>query len=728
MALGDTFIELGTKLFIAVEPGLPATQRVEDYAAIDMVQVRGVLTIPETGDQQEDVSEPTLEDGRVEHLFGAVDGGIIDVPVKHIENDPGQAILLSIENRNDTYCFRIEDSDGTITYKYGRVGSVRRRERTPNSFKAYIVPMAFNSEEVIVEPDGTVVEPDYTAPRPFTTGMWMLSDKPSAAGDTLTIEITSLPNNGGSPITEIQYRVGTGGVWTPLPFTGTGTHDITVPPLESATVFVRAINAIGNGNQSPSRSRTPTSNDPGQAHVFLLVGQSNMVGRASGSTQGYGAGTLQVARSGQASGGADGELVAAADPLDHWDARAGHVGLAGRFAISYKDANPDATIVLIPAAEGNTGFNSGTDWGVGLRLSEDAIARTNALLAANPSFQFKGILWHQGEADTSNPNYQAQLDAQIEEFRTRITGAGPDTPFVLGGIGDFYLTSPQRITTQEIIEGTPNRLIHTAVAPADNLAHGGDEVHFSTTALRELGNRYYTALQAAIANDTLEPVDPGDPGDPPVPTGTIEIVSHSNASSTVRQTNYTFTNVSVGAGLVVVAFAMRAPAAQDLPEGASVTVGGQEATPLAARSDSGGQSIHFFAVERASAGSVTIVARASMEVRRAGIDVWTLIGADPVGAVAAGQGQAVLPLTATVTGMVGGVILGQFLGVQHFDGITWDGLTERMPWTDFGDTVGTSCADLAVTEAGPHSVTVTGDGTSANSNLALIHIRPAPAE
>lgn len=153
MAVGDTFIELGTKMFIADAPGLPDTNDKAGFAAKDYVQIKGVINIPETGDQQEDVSEPTLEDGRVEHLFGAVDGGMIDVPVKHIEGDPGQAIVRGIENRNDTYCFKIVDSDKSVHFKYGRVGAMRRRERTPNSFKAYIMPVAFNSAEVEGDPE-----------------------------------------------------------------------------------------------------------------------------------------------------------------------------------------------------------------------------------------------------------------------------------------------------------------------------------------------------------------------------------------------------------------------------------------------------------------------------------------------------------------------------------------------------------------------------------------------
>lgn len=152
MAAGDTYIELGGTLAIA--SGKPATTDQAGFEAVGMTydQIKGVLNIPQTGDTMEDVSEPTLEEGRVEHFFGAVDGGSIEVPVKHIEGDAGQAALLAISDHNAVYSFRFTDSDGTKYYKYGRVGPIRRRERTPNSFKAYIVPIVFNSPEVRVAP------------------------------------------------------------------------------------------------------------------------------------------------------------------------------------------------------------------------------------------------------------------------------------------------------------------------------------------------------------------------------------------------------------------------------------------------------------------------------------------------------------------------------------------------------------------------------------------------
>ncbi|MDV4167817.1 hypothetical protein [Rhodovulum sp. FJ3] len=149
MADGDTYIDIGGKMSIA--SGKPATLDATGFAALSYTQIKGVLNIPENGDTAEDVSEPTLEDGRTEHFYGTKDGGGIDVPLKYIEGDAGQALILPGVDRdvNAVWSFKIEDSDGTITYKYGRIGPVRRRERSSNAFKGFIMPIMFNSAEVV---------------------------------------------------------------------------------------------------------------------------------------------------------------------------------------------------------------------------------------------------------------------------------------------------------------------------------------------------------------------------------------------------------------------------------------------------------------------------------------------------------------------------------------------------------------------------------------------------
>lgn len=143
MAVGDTYIDLGICFKIA--EGKPATEDQIGYDALTWTEAEGVISLPQRGDTTADVSEPTLKDGRVEHFNGAKDGGVLEIPIKYIEGDAGQAILVANAGSNTVYSFEEIDPEGDAHFYYGRIQSVQRREATPNSFKAYIVTIAANS-------------------------------------------------------------------------------------------------------------------------------------------------------------------------------------------------------------------------------------------------------------------------------------------------------------------------------------------------------------------------------------------------------------------------------------------------------------------------------------------------------------------------------------------------------------------------------------------------------
>ena len=98
-----------------------------------------------------------------------------------------------------------------------------------------------------------------TVPAAFTVGQWTLTDSPSLGGDTLTIDITIMPSDGGSPITALQYTVNAGSSWNTIPSgTGVGSRIITVTALTSTSVQIRAVNAVGNALASDTKTATPT--------------------------------------------------------------------------------------------------------------------------------------------------------------------------------------------------------------------------------------------------------------------------------------------------------------------------------------------------------------------------------------------------------------------------------------------------------------------------------------
>ena len=89
-----------------------------------------------------------------------------------------------------------------------------------------------------------------TVPAAFATGDWSLTS--NAQGTGFTLAVTALPASGGSTITMLQYKVGTG-AWVDVTNL---TLPISVPVAAAAgsrSVQLRAVNTVG-----PSASATKT--------------------------------------------------------------------------------------------------------------------------------------------------------------------------------------------------------------------------------------------------------------------------------------------------------------------------------------------------------------------------------------------------------------------------------------------------------------------------------------
>ncbi|GIT89291.1 sialate O-acetylesterase [Roseobacter sp. OBYS 0001] len=286
----------------------------------------------------------------------------------------------------------------------------------------------------------------------------------------------------------------------------------------STTDLNLTVTALANGTElvvyqlSTGVTGTPQAvAQPRETHVFALMGQSNMIGRAAfdGGAK-WPEGTLQIGRGGDE----DGAIIPARNPSDgpatsrplaHGNPTPGDMGLDIQFAIDYLVDKPNVTLLFIPCAQGGTGFSNGA-WNPGDGLYTDTVARINAAMTANPGFLFKGFLWHQGETDAGVPDTYAELlDTMIHSLRSDVTTADATTPFILGGLaaGDAA-----RDAITALIATTPDRVAHTGFAAADDLSLA-DANHFDAAALRSLGARYQAALAAAQSNTTAAPTAPG---------------------------------------------------------------------------------------------------------------------------------------------------------------------------------------------------------------------------
>ncbi len=221
-------------------------------------------------------------------------------------------------------------------------------------------------------------------------------------------------------------------------------------------------------------------------HIYLLMGQSNMVGRDTRALD------AQVDNPRVLALDAEGRWAVARDPL-HADARIPPgVGPGLSFALEMLKADPKATIGLVPCAVGGTPLRR---WVGGGDLYEKCLSRAKA---AAPSGVVKGVLWHQGESDTDRKEnadtYEARLTRMLTDLRQDL--GLPDLPVVVGQLGEFLTVEkyPYVETVRAAIEHVSVIMPNVGYADSKGLGHKGDRLHFSAEAERELGARFARAM------------------------------------------------------------------------------------------------------------------------------------------------------------------------------------------------------------------------------------------
>lgn len=217
--------------------------------------------------------------------------------------------------------------------------------------------------------------------------------------------------------------------------------------------------------------------------LYLLVGQSNMAGRAplDSLSKQIDPRLWMLDKAGQ--------WVPATDPVHFDKPDVVAVGPALSFAKEMLKETR-GKIGLIPCAVGGSPirvWEPDSTYLNGLHPYDDAIRRARIGLQQG---RLKGILWHQGESD-NNPAgmavYMDKLKILIDRLRKDL--GQPDLPFVAGEIGTF-----KEAPINAIIDELPHKVLHTAVVSAAGLTDKGDKTHFDTRSARELGRRYARAM------------------------------------------------------------------------------------------------------------------------------------------------------------------------------------------------------------------------------------------
>ncbi len=220
-------------------------------------------------------------------------------------------------------------------------------------------------------------------------------------------------------------------------------------------------------------------------HLYLLVGQSNMAGRGKVEE------VDKTIHPRVFSLGKESTWIPAQEPL-HFDIKSRGVGPGLSFGKAMADANPNATIGLIPAAVGGTLI----EWwqpGAERHLFEDAVKRAKL---AQTTGVLKGILWQQGESDSYGDrpgHYRERLLNLLGVFRREL--GDPNVPIIIGGLGDFLKATKYK-EVETALKTVAGEVPHTAFVPASKLGHIGDNLHFNSEAARENGQMMATAMQA----------------------------------------------------------------------------------------------------------------------------------------------------------------------------------------------------------------------------------------
>jgi len=223
-----------------------------------------------------------------------------------------------------------------------------------------------------------------------------------------------------------------------------------------------------------------------QFHLYLLAGQSNMAGRGIVEPQDT-IGNPRILSLNK-----EGNWVIAKDPV-HFDKSAAGVGPGLSFAREMIKRDPNIIIGLIPCAAGGSGIDHwlyNNYWEQTKSYPWDnAIMRTELAMKEGT---LKGILWHQGESDSSPEKvkeYANKLVGLVNKFRKEFNL--PNLPFIAGELPEF---NQRREALNAQLYEAGKRLSFYKVVSGKGLTPNADNLHIDAASQRIFGKRYAEKL------------------------------------------------------------------------------------------------------------------------------------------------------------------------------------------------------------------------------------------
>ncbi len=240
--------------------------------------------------------------------------------------------------------------------------------------------------------------------------------------------------------------------------------------LSFALIFC-VVDVLGVHSPAVADDKVPTPD-----LVFLLIGQSNMAGRAAleeGDEKPI-ANVLLLDDKGR--------WIPATNPLNRFATDRKKISMqrispGAGFAHEMAAKMPGRTIGLVHNARGGTRIQQ---WGKG----EDLYVHTVDRLSKVKNLKVDGVLWHQGEGNRSDTEYLVRLTDLVARLRADLKN--PDLRFVAGEIYGKAMVNDQMAQLVETVPGT-------GLARSDGLSVF-DNVHFDRKSQLLLGKRYATEM------------------------------------------------------------------------------------------------------------------------------------------------------------------------------------------------------------------------------------------
>lgn len=225
--------------------------------------------------------------------------------------------------------------------------------------------------------------------------------------------------------------------------------------------------------------------------IYLLIGQSNMAGRADIREQDKDS----IKNVFLFTGDSLRLWEPAANPLNKYSSirkslSMQKLGPGYSFAKKMAESFPEKKIGLVVNAKGGTSIRL---WLPGTEFYEQAVERTKIAMAYG---ELKGILWHQGSSDSNRTDvYPDELKLLISSLRKDFNKS--ELPFV---VSELSLDKPQKADFNKMISLIPSQIEFTACVSTENL-RTIDSTHFDSESQIILGERFSDEMLKLLEKD-----------------------------------------------------------------------------------------------------------------------------------------------------------------------------------------------------------------------------------